>query len=146
MIIRSRSIRVKGKDLSGCGSAGPDHATDRGRRLAKVCSGEKCPTEFNLLKLNCNDTSFERIRNVSLSFSGFGEIGQGSYRIQKRDRDETVASPGPVGWMIRNPSTQPASARHGPAPAQSFPKNCLQALAEMKDDSPRTWFAVAPGQ
>jgi outer membrane lipoprotein-sorting protein len=97
-----------------------------------------------------NDTTFERIRKVSLSFSDFGEIGKVAIAFRNGDRDETVFQ----SWSLLarddpeilqlNQRLQDMAQRS----ARSFPKNSSkQALAEMKDDSPSNLLrVVAPGQ
>jgi len=97
-----------------------------------------------------NDTSFERIRNVSLSFSDIGEIGKVVIAFRNGDRDETVFQ----SWSLLarddpeilqlNERLQDMAQRS----AQNFPKkSSKQALAEMKDDCPAHLIRVgAPGQ
>jgi hypothetical protein len=97
-----------------------------------------------------NDTSFERIRNLSLSFSDIGEIGKVAIAFRNGDRDETVFQ----SWSLLarddpeilqlNQRLQDMAQRS----AQRVPeKSSMQALAEMKDDSPATLLrVVAPGQ
>ena len=97
-----------------------------------------------------NDTSFERIRNLSLSFSDIGEIGRVAIAFRNGDRDETVFQ----SWSLLarddpeilqlNQRLQDMAQRS----AQRFPKkSSMQTLAEMKDDSPSNLVrVVAPGQ
>jgi len=97
-----------------------------------------------------NDTSFERITNVSMSFSDIGEIGKVVIAFRNGDRDETVFQ----SWSLLarddpeilqlNERLQDMAQRS----AQNFPKKSSKhALAEMKDDSPANLIrVVAPGQ
>jgi outer membrane lipoprotein-sorting protein len=97
-----------------------------------------------------NDTYFERITNVSLSFSDIGEIGKVAIAFRNGDRDETVFQ----SWSLLtrddpeilklNENLQDMAQRF----AQKFPKNSSkQALAEVKADSPANLLRVgAPGQ
>jgi outer membrane lipoprotein-sorting protein len=97
-----------------------------------------------------HDTYFERITNVSLSFSDAGEIGKIAISFRNGDRDETVFQ----SWSLLardDPEILKLNERledMAKRSAQRFPDNSSQrALAEARDDSPAILLQVAaPGQ
>ncbi|MGO9572103.1 MAG: outer membrane lipoprotein carrier protein LolA [Desulfomonilaceae bacterium] len=92
-----------------------------------------------------NDTHFERITNVSLSFSDIGEIGKVVIAFRNGDRDETVFQ----SWALLardDPEILKLNERledMAQRSAQSFPRNSAKhAFAEMKDANPANLLRV----